>query len=134
MAPFTINEERYAALDFSFPFLEAGLGLLSRREVDLLEHSFLSPFSGTMWFSLICTMFFGMYPLFFFNQSWKNEGTDSLICVSKATFVITFIARLSPCEWSSVSDTVIETHFTAGNCFWYLYSTIMFQRFQLKPT
>ncbi|OQR75397.1 glutamate receptor [Tropilaelaps mercedesae] len=109
VAPFTINGERYHVLDFSFPFLEAGLGLLARREVDPLEHTFLSPFSATMWFALFCTMVF-------------------------ATFVITFIARLSPREWSSVGDIVIETPFTVGNCFWYLYSTIMFQRFQLRPT
>lgn len=59
VAPFSINKDRYNHMEFSLPFLEAGIGLLARRDVDHLSHNFLTPFTATMWLALLASILVG---------------------------------------------------------------------------
>ncbi|XP_077981295.1 glutamate receptor 2-like [Glandiceps talaboti] len=115
-APLTITYRREQVVDFSKPFMNAGLRALlkkptSERHGDLF--AFLLPFSAGVW---ICIFV-------------------AFVLVGALLF---FLSRLSPYEWRALSkrDEVTRAEGQTFNClnsFWFAFSTLTLQGYHNSP-
>ncbi|XP_029830832.2 glutamate receptor ionotropic, kainate 2 [Ixodes scapularis] len=107
-APLTMTSKRSTVVEFTVPFMTLGIGLMASRQDETLVHSFLSPFSAATWCYLVLSLLAAMA-------------------------LLTLIGRLSPFEWDQVSETRVDSEYTLGNAFWFLFSGFTFQRVTITP-
>ncbi|CAN7981939.1 unnamed protein product [Ixodes pacificus] len=107
-APLTMTSKRSTVVEFTVPFMTLGIGLMASRQDETLVHSFLSPFSAATWCYLVLSLLVAMA-------------------------LLTLVGRLSPFEWDQVSETRVDTEYTLGNAFWFLFSGFTFQRVTITP-
>ena len=115
VADLTITHAREAAVDFSMPFMNLGIGILFRRakkEPPKL-FSFMSPLAIEVWIYLL-TAFLGV------------------------TLFLFVIARFSPYEWVNPHPCVrdpdeLENNFTMKNTLWFTIGCLMQQGCDIMP-
>lgn len=114
-ADLTITYEREAAVDFSMPFMNLGIGILFRKpkkEPPKL-FSFMSPLAIEVWIYLL-TAFLGV------------------------TLFLFVVARFSPYEWVNPHPCVrdpdeLENNFTMKNTLWFTIGCLMQQGCDIMP-
>ncbi|XP_076658018.1 glutamate receptor ionotropic, kainate 2 isoform X2 [Halictus rubicundus] len=111
----TITAAREEAVDFTMPFMNLGISILYKKPMKTPPSlfSFLSPFSGGVWWCLI-----GAY-----------------VSVSLLLFVI---GRLCPAEWNNPYPCIeepeeLENQFTFKNSLWFTIGSIMQQGSEIAP-
>lgn len=108
VAPLTMSSKRSAVVEFTVPFMKLGIGLMYSRQDETIVHTFLSPFSAAMWCYLVLSLLVAMV-------------------------LLTLLGRLSPFEWDQITETRVDSEYTLGNAFWFLFSGFTFQRVTIMP-
>lgn len=88
--------------------MKLGIGLMYSRQDETIVHTFLSPFSAAMWCYLVLSLLVAMV-------------------------LLTLLGRLSPFEWDQITETRVDSEYTLGNAFWFLFSGFTFQRVTIMP-
>lgn len=111
----TITLKRAEAVDFTLPFMNTGISILFKKPTTKVTtlFSFLSPFTGLVWISLL----------------------SAYIVVSTILFVV---GRMSPYEWENPNpcqqdDDVLENNFSLTNSFFFTIGSMMQQGSELTP-
>ncbi|UYV81859.1 hypothetical protein LAZ67_20002720 [Cordylochernes scorpioides] len=111
----TINFERGSVVDFSYPYMTLGIGILMKKPTNPEKSmfSFLAPFSGEVWMYL-ATAFLGV------------------------SLVVFTLGRFTPYEWvepqpSDPDDPVLENNFNINNSFWFSTGSLMQQGSSVVP-
>lgn len=122
IADLTITHQRQSVVDFTVPFMNLGISIMSKKSKNQVTEdvfSFLRPFSIDLWLHLV-TAIIGM------------------------TILLYVISRLSPYEWvtshsfneeDGEEDTSyeLENQFSLSNCLWFALASLMHQRSTLAP-
>lgn len=114
ISPLTINAQREQVVDFTVPFMQAGISIMMKRAGSLHSNtmfSFLAPLSSEIWTSLIFA-YFGV------------------------SIVLFLVSRFSPCEWrieETVMGTKVKNPFGIGNSLFFALGTFMHQYTALAP-
>lgn len=108
VAPLTMTSSRLSVVQYTVPFMKIGIGVMYNREDETVVHTFFSPFTAAVWVYVV-------------------------ISILVATVLVCLIGRVTPFQWDFVSDTRMDSDFTVGNTFWFLFSALMFQRMSLTP-
>ncbi|XP_017490329.1 PREDICTED: glutamate receptor ionotropic, kainate 1-like, partial [Rhagoletis zephyria] len=111
----TITLKRAEAVDFTLPFMNTGISILFKKPTTKVTtlFSFLSPFTGLVWISLL----------------------SAYIVVSTILFIV---GRMSPYEWENPNpcqqdDDVLENNFSLTNSFFFTIGSMMQQGSELTP-
>lgn len=72
LASLMINSEREAVVDFSVPFMDSGIAIMTAKRTGIISPTaFLEPFDPSLWF-LICVVGIQVYSLFIFFFEWLS--------------------------------------------------------------
>ncbi|XP_053545841.1 glutamate receptor U1-like [Bombina bombina] len=109
VAPLTITAVREKEVSFTTPFLQTGISIMFRKDA-VAESSylfgFLSPFSKETWIGII-------------------------IAYLVTSFCLFLVGRLSPCEWSELSNE--QSKFTFLNSLWFGAGALTLQGVEPYP-
>lgn len=113
ISPLTINAQREQVVDFTVPFMQAGISIMMKRSNmrSMNLFSFLSPLSSEIWTSLVFA-YLGV------------------------SIVLFLVSRFSPCEWrieETVMGTRVKNPFSIGNSLFFALGTFMHQYTALAP-
>jgi len=72
LASLMINSEREAVVDFSVPFMDSGIAIMTAKRTGIISPTaFLEPFDASLWF-LVCVVGIQVYSLFIFIFEWLS--------------------------------------------------------------
>ncbi|ODN02749.1 Glutamate receptor ionotropic, NMDA 2B [Orchesella cincta] len=72
LASLMINSEREAVVDFSVPFMDSGIAIMTAKRTGIISPTaFLEPFDASLWF-LVCVVGIQVYSLFIFLFEWLS--------------------------------------------------------------
>lgn len=72
LASLMINSEREAVVDFSVPFMDSGIAIMTSKRTGIISPTaFLEPFDASLWF-LVCVVGIQVYSLFIFFFEWLS--------------------------------------------------------------
>ena len=113
ISPLTINAHREQVVDFTVPFMPAGISIMMKRSNmrSMSLFSFLSPLSSEIWTSL-------------------------MFAYLGVSIVLFLVSRFSPCEWrieETMMGTRVKNPFSIGNSLFFALGTFMHQYTALAP-
>lgn len=72
LASLMINSEREAVVDFSVPYMDSGISIMTAKRTGIISPTaFLEPFDASLWF-LVCVVGIQIYSLFIFFFEWLS--------------------------------------------------------------
>ncbi|XP_015781799.1 glutamate receptor ionotropic, kainate 3-like [Tetranychus urticae] len=127
----TITRERQEKIDFTFPFINFGISIISRKSenYEFSLTSFLNPFSLQLWFSIGIAFVWVTLTMRFIGRlsplEWINDETNSL--PSQAHLIVT-----SQIKRNKAKAISAKNNFNLSSCAWFALCSIMQQSSDLS--